>query len=141
MGNARTTDGTNTESIPALIRGIFDDLSLLIREEVALARVEIREQLANARAAAAGLAVAVVALAFGGAFLLVALALGVADLLNWPAWAGFLSVAVLLSAVGAVAFSSARRRLGKLHAVPVETIESVKENSAWIAKRMSSEQR
>ena len=141
MSNVGTTDSSNAESIPTLIRGIFDDLSTLIREEIALARVEIREQIANARAAAAGLAVAAVALAFGGLFLLVAAALGVADLLNWPAWAGFLIVAALLMVVGAVSFSSARSRFARLQAVPLETVSSVKENSAWIAKRMSSERR
>ena len=113
MANPHTahTSPADEESITGLIRGIFDDLSTLIREEIALARVEIREQIANARTMATALAVAAVALMFGGMFLLVAVALGVADLLNWPAWAGFLVVAVLLMAVGAVSFSSARSKL------------------------------
>jgi hypothetical protein len=143
MANPHTADTSpaDNESITGLIRGIFDDLSTLIREEIALARVEIREQVAKARTMAAALAIGAVALMFGGMFLLVAVALGVADLLNWPAWTGFLIVAVLLMAVGAVSLSSARSKLAKLHAVPVETMTSVKENSAWIAKRMSSVRR
>src|SRR5262245_28568992 len=84
------------ESIGGLIRGILTDLRTLIREEIALARVEIREQAGRARAAAMSFGIAAAALAFGGTFLLIALAIGVADLLQWPVWAGFLVVALLL---------------------------------------------
>ena len=84
---------------------------------------------------------AAASLLFGGTFLLIALALGVADLLAWPAWAGFLAVAVLLSLIGVIAYSGARRRMTTVHLVPEETVSTLKENSAWIAKRLSSEPR
>ena len=129
------------ESIGALLRGILMDLRTLIREEIALARVELREQAGRARAAAMSFAIAAVALLFGGTFLLIALATAIADLLDWPVWAGFLAVAVLLSLVGFVTLSSGRRKLATVSAVPEETISTVKENSEWIAKRLSSEQR
>src|SRR5258705_13525045 len=88
------------DSIGGLIRGILTDIRTLIREEIALARVEIREQAGRAKAAAMSFGIAVAALAFGGIFLLVAVALGIANLLGWPAWTGFLIVAVLLCARG-----------------------------------------
>jgi uncharacterized membrane protein YqjE len=126
------------DSIGGLIRGILTDLRTLIREEVALARAEIREQAFRARAAALSFGIAAAALAFGSIALLIAIALGVADLLNWPAWAGFLAMAVLLSLVGFIAFSSGRKQVANFHAVPQETISTLKENSEWIAKRLSS---
>lgn len=126
------------DSIGGLIRGILDDLRTLIREEIALARVEIREQAGRAKAAAMSFGIAVAALAFGGVFLLVAIALGIANLFHWPAWAGFLVLAVLLVGAGTYALSSGRRQLANVHAVPEETISTLKENSAWIAKRLSS---
>ena len=132
---------TDSNSIPGLIRGIFDDLRTLIREEIALARIEMREQLGRARTAATSFAIAAVAMAFGGAFLLIAIALGIADLLNWPAWAGFAIVAVVMAAGGLLALSAGRKQLRDFHAVPEETVTTVKENSAWIAKRMSSVRR
>jgi len=132
---------TQVESLGSLIRGILVDLRTLIREEVALARVEIREQAARARAAAMSFGIAIGALAFGATFLLVAIAIGVADLLNWPVWAGFLIVAVLLTLVGVVMLSSGRKQLREFRAVPAETITTLKENSEWIAKRLSSELR
>jgi MFS family permease len=130
-----------SESIPGLIRGILDDLRTLIREEIALARVEMREQAGRARAAAVSFAMGAAALTFGGVFALIAVAMGIADLMNWPAWAGFLLVAVVLAAGGMLAVSSGKKQLREFRAVPEATVNSVKENSAWIAKRMSSDRR
>jgi hypothetical protein len=129
------------ESIGSLIRGILMDLRTLVREEIALARVEIREQAGRARGAAVSFGIAATALLFGGAFLLVALATAIADLLNWPVWAGFLVVAVVLSLVGFITLASGRKKLQTVSPVPAETISTVKENSEWIAKRLSSEPR
>jgi hypothetical protein len=132
---------THPESLGGLIRGILMDLRTLIREEIALARVEIREQATRARAAAMSFGIAIGALLFGGTFLLIALAIGIADLLHWPVWTGFLIVAVLLSLIGFVTLSSGRRQLQQVRPVPEETVTTLKENSEWIAKRLSSERR
>jgi len=131
----------HNESIGALLRGILTDLRELMREEIALARVEIREQAGRAKLAAASLGVAAVALAFGATFLLVAIAVGIADLVNWPVWAGFLVVALLLSICGMVLLSTGRRRLQSVRPMPEQTVETLKENSEWIAKRLSSARR
>ena len=132
------TEVVEGESIGGLLRGILMDVRTLIREEIALARVELKEQAGRARAAAVSFAIAAVALACGGLLLLIALATGIADLLDWPVWSGFLIVAVLLSVVGLVTLSSGRRQLQRVHAVPEETVSTLKENSEWIAKRLSS---
>src|SRR5688572_6071573 len=110
------------ESFRDLLRGILMDLRTLIREEIALARVEIREQAGRARGAALSFGIAAASLAFGGIFLLVSIATAIAYLFGWPVWAGFLVVAVLLSIVGLVTLSSGRRQLQNIHAVPHETI-------------------
>lgn len=114
------------------------DLRTLIREEIALARVEIREQAGKARAAAMSFGMAAGALVFGATFLLIALATGIAELLDLPVWAGFLIVAVLLSVIGVVMLASGRRQMRAFHPVPQETVSTIKENSEWIAKRLSS---
>jgi MFS family permease len=132
------TEVVQGDSIGGLLRGILMDIRTLIREEIELARIEIKEQAGRARAAAVSFAIAAVALACGGLLLLVALATGIADLLDWPVWAGFLIVAVLLALVGVVTLSSGRRQLQQVHAVPEETVSTLKENSEWIAKRLSS---
>ena len=132
---------TPDPTIGSLLKGILDDVQTLFREEIALARVEIGQQATRAKAAAMSFGMAAVALLFGVTFLLIAAALGIADGLDLPAWAGFLAVAVVLSLGGAMAFAAARNRLHAVHVVPEETITTLKENSEWIAKRLSSERR
>ena len=129
------------ESIGGLLRGILTDVKMLIREEIALARVELREQAGRARAAAISFGMAAAALVFGGTFLLIVMATAIADLLNWPVWAGFLVVALLLGLAGVVMLASGRKQLQQVHAVPPETMSTLKENSEWIAKRLSSAQK
>jgi hypothetical protein len=126
------------DSIGGLLRGILMDLRTLVREEISLAQVEIRAQAGRARAAALSFGMAAGALLFGATFLLIALATGLAELLGWPLWAGFLIVAVLLSLTGVVMLSAGRRKMQGVHAVPEETVSTLKENSEWIAKRLSS---
>ena len=126
------------DTIGGLIRGILTDLRTLIREEIALARVEIREQAGHVRAAALSFGLAAAALLFGVAFLLIAAATAIAELFGWPLWAGFLIVALLLSLIGFVSLVSGRKQLRTLRAVPRETVATLKENSEWIAKRLSS---
>ena len=128
----------HNDSIASLIRGILSDIRDLMREEVSLARVEIREQAGRVKLAAATLGAAVAALAFGSAFLLVALAVGLADLLDWPVWAGFLVVALVLSVGGLVMLSAGRRKLSTVQPVPEETVRTLKENSEWLKRRLSS---
>lgn len=132
---------TSDNSIGGLVRGILNDLRTLIREEIALARVELSEQAVRAKAAAVSFGIAAGALAFGGIFLLIAIAFGIADLLNWPFWAGFLIVAVLLGIIGLVTLSSGRKQIRTVRAVPEETVTTLKENSEWLAKRLSSVKR
>jgi MFS family permease len=125
-------------SIAGLIRGLASDIRALIHEELALARMEVRDQAGRARTAAVAFGIAGVALALGGAFMLVAAATGIAHLLNWPVWSGFFAVAVALGVVGLLALATGRRKLRDLQALPEQTVTTLKENSEWIAKRLSS---
>jgi uncharacterized membrane protein YqjE len=128
----------NQESIGTILRAVLMDLRALIHEEIALARVEIRQQAGRAKAAAVSLGIAAASLAFGATFLLIAIALGIADAFDWPVWAGFGAVAVVMSVAGLAAYASGQKRLQKVHTVPEETVATLKENSEWITKRLSS---
>ena len=138
MANA---DLVHDDSISGLVRGILADLRQLVREELALARVELREQAGRARSAAISFGIMAAALGFSVVFLLIAVATAIADLLMWPTWAGFLVVAGAMGALGFVALMMGRSQLERVHAVPHETVSSLKENAAWMAKRLSSDRR
>jgi len=127
-----------TETIGGLIRGILNDLRTLVKEEIALARVDLRDQALRGRATAMSFGIAAGALVFGVAFLLIAIATAIAELAGWPLWSGFLIVAVLLSIVGFIFLSSGRKQLRTIRAAHDETVTTLKENSEWIAKRLSS---
>ena len=129
------------DSLTGLVRGILSDLRTLIREEIALARVELKTQAIRARGTAISFGVTAIALLLGTVFLLAAIAAAVADLLNWPTWTVFLGMAVLLVGIGFVAMSSGKKQLHEITSAPVETVATMKENAAWIAKRLTSDQK
>jgi len=126
-------------SLATLLSGIVGDAQELVRKEIALARQEIREELSVAKDAGTALVIAGAVLGVGGLFLLITLALGLADLLDWPAWAGFGVVGLVAAIAGAVMLSSARQRLQHVHPVPERTVETMKENIEWIKDRTTSD--
>ena len=134
-------DLVHGDSLSGLVRGILNDLRTLIREEIALARVELKTQAMRARGAAVSFGVTAIALLLGIVFLLAAIAAAIADLLNWPTWTVFLGLAVLLTGIGFVAMSSGRKRVHEMTSAPVETVVTMKENAAWIAKRLTSDRK
>jgi hypothetical protein len=113
-------------SVPTLIRGALDDVRELFREELALARAEMREELSKATSSAARFGAGGVALWFAAMFLLVTIALGISALLQWPAWAGFGIVAIVLAVGGAVLVMSGRNALREVRPMP-RTVQSMKE--------------
>jgi hypothetical protein len=114
-------------SVGELVRGALTDVRELVKEEVALARAEIRGELRKASGAAVGFGLAAVALWFALFCFTVALALGVAALFDWPVWAGFAVVAVLLAVAGALGYVSGRRALVAVEPLP-RTVHTLKEN-------------
>lgn len=118
-------------SISGIIRGILDDARELIREEIAVARAEIREEMSAARTIGVAFGAAAVAAMTAVVLLCVALGGAVADLFDWPTWAGLGIMAVLLGAVAFFALRYGQRQLGHLRALP-KTTATLRENMAWI---------
>ena len=120
--------------IGGLIRGLVEDTRELIREEIALAKTELLTEVRALQRAG---------VAFGGAALLAILgammfciALGgvIAWTFDWPAWAGY-GVVMLLLCGGAFALVQVgRRRLSDVRGLP-KTVQATKENVAWIQNK------
>jgi integral membrane sensor domain MASE1 len=123
-----------TASIAELIRSVLDDTRVLIREELALARAEIREEVSTVKSAAAAFAGALLTAAIGAILLAVSIGGAIAYFLNWPAWAGYGLVAVLLLAAGYLLVRYGRDRLARIRALP-QTTATVKENVAWMQSK------
>jgi hypothetical protein len=126
-------------SIATLLSGIVADAQELVRQEIALARQEVREEISTAKDAGIKLGIAGAVLAIGGLLLVLTLAQGLADLLNWPAWAGYGLVGVVLAIVGYFLLSAAQKRMSEIHPVPEKTVETLKENVEWLKDRTTSD--
>jgi hypothetical protein len=118
-------------------RDLTSDLSLLLRQEIDLAKAEMSEK---GRTAAPGLGMlgggGVVGLCAAGAataFLVLVLALFL------PEWAAALIVAAVLAAVAYVLIRQGKERVADAGSpVPEQTIETVKEDVEWARTRASS---
>ena len=122
------------ESIAGLVKSLVADTRDLVREELALMRAEVREEVSQARAAAFSFGAAVVVASIGIVLLCVALGAGVSYWLQWPAWAGYGSVAVLLLVGAFVLVSLGRREVANIRALP-KTRQTVKENVEWMQNK------
>lgn len=123
-----------------LVKHLSDQVSRLVRQEVALAKAEMTDKAKDAgvgagffgASALAGLA-AIGALT---AFLVLALAEAM------PAWAAALIVTVLWAIVAGAAALWGREKLREMGTpVPEEALESVKEDVRWLKERTKSEAR
>jgi uncharacterized membrane protein YqjE len=107
-------DNQTTELAQA-IQEVSEKASLLVREEIELAKAEMSEKLSKlVRGAVVGSVAGIFAI-FGLIYLLHALAWGIWDLIGSSRnfWLGFAIVAVLLFALGAIAGLIAARALKK----------------------------
>jgi protein-S-isoprenylcysteine O-methyltransferase Ste14 len=98
-----------TSELGRAIQEVSEKASLLVREEIALAKAEVTVKVRSlARAAAIGAAAGVFILA-GLIYFLHFVALGLADLIGSGAWLGYLIVSgVLFLAAGLAGFVAAR---------------------------------
>ena len=133
------TERERDTSMSTLISGIVGDAQELVRQEIALARQEIREEIGTAKDAGIKLAIAGGVLAVGGLLVVLTIAQALADLLNWPTWAGYGLVGLVLAGVGYFLLSSAQKQLKEVKPVPEKTVETMKENVEWIKDRTTSD--
>jgi hypothetical protein len=127
------------DSITHTIGRLIDDVRELFREEVALARAELRQEVSAFGTAAAAMGAGAAAGAFALAFLLLGIAQAFAALVGWPAWGGYIAMAVVLGIIAAVALTAGRKKVPTMQ-MP-QTVESIKETKEWMKDRLSSERR
>ena len=121
------TDGSSAapeeRSIGALFSNVTEDLSTLIRQEVALARAELQDSATKAGRAGGMVAVAGVAANLALVFLSVAVWWALGDAIG-RGWSG-LVVAVIWAVVAAVLAMRAKAQVREIRGVP-QTTDTVK---------------
>ena len=121
-------------SIGDLLSDLASDTGLLVRQEIALAKVELSQ-----KAAVAGRHIGY--LAVGGAVgyaaflaLLAAIIILLANVMSW--WLAALIVAILVGIAAAVLISKALATLKKMEIAPRQTVETLKEDAQWAKQQM-----
>lgn len=118
------------QSLGELVASVTRDLSLLVHQEMELAKTEITTELKKASIGAGLLGGA----GFVGVFVLlfasVAGALGIADGGDIPVWAGFLCIAVLYGGLAGLLALGGLKNLVKI-TPPQRTIRTIRDDITW----------
>ena len=135
--DTESTLGRRDEPLGEVARDLTRDLSLLVRQEVQLAKAEMAEK---GRVAAPGVGMiggATVAALLAGGALTAAAILALAIFL--PEWLAALIVGAVLAVVAYVLVKQGKERVAEAGApIPEQTIETVKEDVEWAKTRASS---
>jgi hypothetical protein len=122
-------------SVARLLSDLASETGMLIRQEIALLKAELSEKLGSF-GLGAGLVAAGALVAFSG--WLVLLACAVLGLSNAVApWLAALIVGVIVLAIGAGLLIFGRSRLNAEALVPRRTLNSLREDEAWIRDQFS----
>jgi uncharacterized membrane protein YqjE len=134
-GSAVSPPDVEGRSVGDLLSEVTSDLSKLMRQEVALARVELKEEAVKAGKASGMLggagAVGYLVLVFLSLALMFAL-----DEVMPIGWAALIT-AVILGIVAAVLFVVGRNRFKQVNPKPEQTVETLKEDVQWAKNRSS----
>jgi uncharacterized membrane protein YqjE len=121
-------------SIGELFSELASETGLLIRQEVALAKVELTQK-ANRVGRNVGYLVLGGAVAYAALLaLLAAIIILLANVMPW--WVAALVVAVLVGIIAAVVISKALAALKNTEVAPRQTVETLKEDAQWAKQQM-----
>ena len=121
------------QSLGAMVKGVTEDISTLVRGEIELAKTELRD---TAKTAANGgvLLLAAAVMAFLGlVFLLLTLAWVLVQL-GLPIWAGFGIVTLLLVVITAILGLVGKKRLDSVQG-PVRSPASIEKTKAVLSRK------
>ena len=123
MSNYTATD--SDRSLGTIIKDLTADLSMLLRSEIALLKLELKEAAAKLGGGAAMMAAAVFLGLIGLAFLFVTITLGMVAA-GLPPWLSSLIVTVVLFAAAGLLVVLGKKKLAGVNFVPTESIEHIK---------------
>lgn len=121
MSNYSDADRT----LGSIIKDLTADISMLIRSEIALLKLELKDAAAKLGGGAAMMGAALFLALIGLAFLFVTITLGMIAL-GLPAWLSSLIVTVVLFAAAAILVVLGKKKLQGVNFVPSEAIEHIK---------------
>jgi uncharacterized membrane protein YqjE len=125
------------ESLKELLKQLAEDGSSLLRQEVALAKIELTDTVSGYAHDGARIGIALVFALLGGLALTAFLIIALGDLvLGDNYWLSALIVAVLFLAVGGMMVKGALGDMKKRSVAPTNTLATVKEDTRWAQKEV-----
>ena len=133
--SARAGIGIDSGQRPVseILRDVVHDVQDLFRSEVRLAKAEVSEQVDRAKSAGGKFGAAAITGLFAGMCLIAACVALLA--LALPVWAAALIMAAILGGVAAYLYSRARAGMRRFHAIPEETVETLRDDVRWLKQR------
>jgi hypothetical protein len=125
-------EGPQEQTVATAITEVSDRLSVLVHDEIELARVEVTQKVQSLARGAAAVAAGAVFGVFGVVFGLLTLAWGLNSLIS-SLWIGFLIVFLLLLALTVAAFLFAWRKLKAGPPTPQMAIDEAKKIRATVS--------
>lgn len=123
-------------SIGELLKQVTTDLSTLVSQEIALAKAELTQEAKKAGTIAGAFGGAAGAGYFALVFASLTVMFALASLFDSFTWAALI-VTVVYGAIAAVLGLGGKKTLKHFNPKPEQTIESLKEDAAWVKTRNS----
>src|SRR5688572_9144218 len=124
-------------SLARVAAGLLSDLRTLAVQEFRLALDEYREELGKAKRAGTSLGLGLGLSAIGG-LLLIVMTVHLLAALGLPLRASFGLVGALLLGSAVYLLRQGITKTTDIHVVPVRTVQTMKENVAWIKEEVTS---
>ena len=124
-------------SIGELFSQLTQDMTLLFRQELQLARAEMTEKISTVTANLVSVLAGGFVAYIGALALVAALILGLHEAANIAPWVSALIVGALFAIVGYVMLSRGMKELKRVDLAPRRTVESLKDDVQWAKEQRS----
>jgi hypothetical protein len=115
-------------SLASLIGGIVTEVQELSRQQLALLKAEVANDIRQTREVAVSWAAAIALAVVGALMLCLMLVYLLNYAIEWPLFACFGVVGLVMAAIGAGLFYAGKKKLDSFSLVPTESIHALKEN-------------
>lgn len=122
-------------TLAQLVSGLMSDATLLLHQELALAKYEFYEEARKTKTAVVSLASGIGLGAIGGLLLILMLVHLLRALTEWPLWICYGIIGGICLGGGAIMLYRARKQMSQIEIIPQETLNTMKENVQWLKRK------
>lgn len=127
----------NDRSLGELFGELSQDMTLLFRQELQLARAEMSEKISHVTSNLVSVITGGFVTYVGALALVAALILGLHELADIPPWVSALIVGALFATAGYVMLNRGLKELKRVDLAPRRTVETLKDDVQWAKEQRS----